>query len=193
MWGIYEIKCAKRLAFAFVHFKTARASLFTDHSMSVSHTSQIQTFENNLWADFRQFSYLQMNIPNLELFPYRVLKELSRTAFPIIVLWSLFSEYCVRTRIIFYNVTSEYNPALKLLILKFQLRILKMTSIHQWRDMNFSAFIPCFIDHFFSCFWLLSSAMPEVSPVFPILSPLLPLHLEFVIACGIWMNLWTRL
>ena len=26
-----------------------------------------------------------MNIPNLELFPYRVLKELSRTAFPIIV------------------------------------------------------------------------------------------------------------
>ena len=30
-----------------------------------------------------------------------------------------------------------------------------------------------------SCFWLSSAAMPECSPVFPILSPLPPLHLEF--------------
>ena len=34
-----------------------------------------------------------------------------------------------------------------ILILKFQLRILKMTEIHQWRKMNFSALIPCFFDH----------------------------------------------
>ena len=61
--------------------------------------------------------------------------------------WSLLSEYCIRTRIIFYNVTSEYDSAFVFLILRFQLRILKMTEIHQWRKMNFSGLIPCFIDH----------------------------------------------
>ena len=63
--------------------------------------------------------------------------------------WSLFSEYCIRTRIIFYNVTSEYDPSFVLLILRFQLRILEMTEIHQWRKMNFSALSPWFIDHLF--------------------------------------------
>ena len=63
--------------------------------------------------------------------------------------WSLFSEHCIRTRIIFHNVTSEYDPSFVLLILRFQLRILKMTNIHQWRKMNFSALIPCLFDHFF--------------------------------------------
>ena len=61
--------------------------------------------------------------------------------------WSLFSEYCVRPRVIFYNATSESDPAFLLLTLRFQLRILKMTEIHQWRKMNFLAFIPCFFDH----------------------------------------------
>ena len=60
----------------------------------------------------------------------------------------MFSEHCIRTRIIFYNVTSEYDPAFVLLILGFQLRILKMTDIHQCRKMNFTALIPCFLDHF---------------------------------------------
>ena len=63
--------------------------------------------------------------------------------------WSLFSEHCIRTRIIFYNVTSEYDPACVLLILMLQLRILEMTEIHQWRNMNFFARMPCFTDHFF--------------------------------------------
>ena len=31
---MYEIKRAKRLSHAFVHFVTARASLFTDHQIS---------------------------------------------------------------------------------------------------------------------------------------------------------------
>ena len=34
VWWMYEIKRAKRLSHAFVHFVTARASLFTDHLMS---------------------------------------------------------------------------------------------------------------------------------------------------------------
>ena len=60
--------------------------------------------------------------------------------------WSLLSEHCIRTRIMFYNVTSEYDPAFVLLILRFQLRI-KMWEIHQWRKMHFSAIIPCFGNH----------------------------------------------
>ena len=41
--------------------------------------------------------------------------------------WSLFKEHCIRTRIICDNVTPEYDSASVFLILKFQLRILKMT------------------------------------------------------------------
>ena len=44
---------------------------------------------------------------------------------------SMFSEHCIRIRIIFYSVTSEYDPSFVLLILKFQLRILEMIKIHQ--------------------------------------------------------------
>ena len=58
-------------------------------------------------------------------------------------------KYCIQTRIIIYNVTSEYDTVFVLLILRLQLRILEMTKIHQWRKMYFSTFIPCFIDHFF--------------------------------------------
>ena len=34
-------------------------------------------------------------------------------------------------------------------LLKFQLRILEKTEIHQWRKMNVSAIVPCFFYHFF--------------------------------------------
>ena len=51
--------------------------------------------------------------------------------------WSLFSKYCVWSWIIFHKVTSEYNSAFVLWILRLQLRILEMTEIHQWRKMNF--------------------------------------------------------
>ena len=49
---MYEIKRAKRLSQDFVLFVTARANLFTDHKIS----SQIQIFQNNFWANCRQFS-----------------------------------------------------------------------------------------------------------------------------------------
>ena len=57
--------------------------------------------------------------------------------------WSLFSEYCIRSWNIFHNVTSEYNPAFVLLKLWFQLRILNMTWIHQWRKMCCSLLTLC--------------------------------------------------
>ena len=44
--------------------------------------------------------------------------------------WSLLSEYCIRSWIIFYNVTSEYNSTFVFLKLWLQLRILEMTEIH---------------------------------------------------------------
>ena len=53
---------------------------------------------------------------------------------------------------------------------------LEMTKIHQRREMNFSALVPCFFDHLFLSFCQLS--MPIFSPVFFfIFSPLQPLHL----------------
>ena len=57
---------------------------------------------------------------------------------------SLFSARCVRTWIIFYNVTSEYNSTFVFLTSRVQLRVLKMISIRQRREMNFSSLIPCF-------------------------------------------------
>ena len=98
----------------------------------------------------------------------------------------------MRTRIIFYNVTSDDNPAFVLLIWRFQLPILEMSKIHQWRKTNFSALISCFTDQRLSCFWFSSAAMPGFSSVFPTL-----LHCCFASgifnAWGISMNLWTRL
>ena len=49
--------------------------------------------------------------------------------------------------IIFYNVTSEYNSAFVFLKLGFQLRVLEMTDVHQWREVNGFAFFPGFTDH----------------------------------------------
>ena len=92
---------------------------------------------------------------------------------------SMFSEYCVRTRIIFYNVTSEYDPAFILWLLRFKLRILKMTNIHQWRKMNFSPLIPCLIDHFLLVSDFRQLPCRNFLQFFPILLPLLSLHSEF--------------
>ena len=92
---------------------------------------------------------------------------------------SLFSEYCVRPRIVFYNVASEYNSTFAFLVLWLQFGILQMTDVHQWGKMNFCAFRPCFIDHlwFTSDFW--SGPTPESFLVSHILYPLLPLLREF--------------
>ena len=92
--------------------------------------------------------------------------------------WSSFSEHYMRTRIIFYNVTSEYDPAVVFLISRFQLRILKMTKIHQWRDMNFSSLISCFIDHLFLALTFVS-CYARIFSSFSFPFTLLPLHLDF--------------
>ena len=61
--------------------------------------------------------------------------------------WSLFSEDCIRSRIIFHNVASEYSSTFTFLVLCFQFSIFLMTDVHQWGKMNFCALRPCFIDH----------------------------------------------
>ena len=61
--------------------------------------------------------------------------------------WSLFCIYCIRSRIIFHNVTSEYNSTFVFSVLCVQFGIPQMTDVHQWGKMNFSALRPCFIDH----------------------------------------------
>ena len=106
---------------------------------------------------------------------------------------SLFSENCVRTTIIFYHVTSEYDSTFVFLLLRFQLRILEMTEIHQWRKMNFSALFPCFIDHFFLVSYFRQVPCLDFLQFFPFFLHCLPLHLEFFMLWGIEMNLRTRL
>ena len=105
--------------------------------------------------------------------------------------WSLFSEYFVRAWIIFHNVTSEYDSAFVLRMLRLQLLILDLTKIHQGRKMNFSAFIPCFIDHLFVSD--ICQLPCRYFQVFPTFSPLLPLHPVFFNAGGIGVNLRTKL
>ena len=61
--------------------------------------------------------------------------------------WPLFSEYCIRPRIVFHIITSEYNSTFVFLVLRLQFGNLKMTDVHQWGEMNFCALRPCFIDH----------------------------------------------
>ena len=66
----------------------------------------------------------------------------------LVVLRKISIEYCIRAWIIFHNVTSESNWTFVFLKLWFQLRILNMTEIHQWRKMHRPALIPCFSDDF---------------------------------------------
>ena len=87
--------------------------------------------------------------------------------------WSLFSEYCIRSRIIFNNIASEYNSTFVFLVLCFQFGILQMTDVHQWGKMNFCALRPCFHRSPLFDFWLSSGPMPESFPISSILYPLL--------------------
>ena len=93
--------------------------------------------------------------------------------------WSLLCKNCVGARIIFYNVTSEYNSAVVFLVLRLQFGILQMTDVHQWGKMNFCALRPCFIDHLFFCFWLSSGSTPKFFSKISHLFPLPPSHAEF--------------
>ena len=63
--------------------------------------------------------------------------------------WAFLREYCIRARIIFYGVTSQYNSAFVFLKLWFQLGTLGMTDVHKWREVHCSALIPCVSDHLF--------------------------------------------
>ena len=107
--------------------------------------------------------------------------------------WSLFGEYCVRPRIVFYNITSEYNSTFVLLVLCTQFSIFSndiCPSVMQYELLRPSSLLhrsPL------SCFWLLSGSTPKISPIFPISCPLLLLLLDFFMASGIGINLWTKL
>ena len=71
--------------------------------------------------------------------------------------WSLFREFCIRVRIIFYNITSEYNSTFVFWMFWFQLKFFEITEIH----------------------WHSSAAMPVSFEVFPIIYRLLLLNLVF--------------
>ena len=103
--------------------------------------------------------------------------------------WSLVSEYCIRTRIIFHNVTSEWP------FLCISDTAGSSSGFLRWQmtKMNFYALIPRFIDHFFLVSDFCQLPCLNFLQFFPILSPLLPLHLDFLNAWGIGMKLWTRL
>ena len=107
--------------------------------------------------------------------------------------WSLFSEYCIRSRIIFHNVASEYNSTFVFLVLCLQFGILQMTCVHQWGKMNFCARRPCFIDHLFFYFWLSSGPTTKFSPFFTHSLSTAAFAAGIFIAWGIRMNLCTKL
>ena len=63
--------------------------------------------------------------------------------------WFLLDKYCIRSRIIFHNVVSEYNSTFVFLMFCLQIDILQMTDVYQWDKMNFCVLRPSFIDHLF--------------------------------------------
>ena len=83
--------------------------------------------------------------------------------------WSLFSEYCVRPWIVFYNITSEYNSTFLFLVFLSPIQqslndrcplmrrneLSRPTSLLHWSPVSY--------------FWLLSSSTPKFSPIFPFL------------------------
>ena len=56
VWWMCEIKRAKRLSHAFVHFVNARTSLFTDHKIPVYQSEPNTDISEHLWANSRYFS-----------------------------------------------------------------------------------------------------------------------------------------
>ena len=63
-------------------------------------------------------------------------------------LWwrTLLCEYCIRARIVFHNVASEYNSTFVFLVLCLQFGILQMTDVYQWGKMNCPPFFLCLFD-----------------------------------------------
>ena len=99
--------------------------------------------------------------------------------------WTLLSEYCVRTWIVFYNITTEYNSTFVFLVLCLQFSILHLTNVHQWGKMNFCALRPCFNDHL--CFTSHFCQVPRRD-----LFKFLPLFIHCCFCCGYIHCLWHR-
>ena len=106
--------------------------------------------------------------------------------------WSLFGEYCVRSWIVFYNITSEYNSTFVFLVFCLQFSIFQMTYVHQWCIMNFCARRPCFIDHLFFASDFCQVPRRNFLQCFPFL-----VHCCFCcwifLAWGLGLNWWTKL
>ena len=89
--------------------------------------------------------------------------------------WSLFGEYCIRSWVVFYNITSETRP-LYLWCFASNSAFFKWHMSINNAKWNCSARRPCFIDHFFLT--SSSGSTPNFSSIFPTPCPLLPLLLE---------------
>ena len=92
--------------------------------------------------------------------------------------WSLFSEYCIRPRIVFYNITSENNPTIVLLVFCFQFSIFKS---HMSINEEKWTFAPDVLASSITSFLLLTFVRfhAEIFSSFPIPCPLLLSLREF--------------
>ena len=82
---------------------------------------------------------------------------------------SLFSEYCIRSWVVFYNITSEYNSTFLFLVLCLQFSIFSNDICPSMKRNEF--FRPSSLLHRspLSYFWLSSDSTPKFSPLFPFL------------------------
>ena len=107
--------------------------------------------------------------------------------------WSLFSEHCKLNQ----NQILQMSPRTTALPSYLWYWGSSSEFLRWQRSINDAkwTFLPLVLASLITSFLLLTSsaAMPEFSPMFPILSPLPPLHLDFFNAWGIGMNLCTRL
>ena len=105
--------------------------------------------------------------------------------------WPLFSEYCIRSFIIFHNITSECNSTFVFWVLCLQFSIFQMMHVHQWGEMNFSARHPCFIDHLFLTVDFCQVPRRNFLQFVPLSSAAFAAGIFK--AWGIGINLWTKL
>ena len=101
--------------------------------------------------------------------------------------WSLFCKCCIRSRIIFHNIASEYNLTFAFsnsAFFKWQMSI----SEAKWTFAPYAL-----ASSITSFFWLESSQTPESFPISPIPHPLLLSLSGIFIAWGKGINLCTKL
>ena len=108
---------------------------------------------NNLWASFFYFGISWYCTCCLSIATRQSGDDIHDLSCCHLRCWrSLFSEYCIRPWVVFYNITAEHNSTLVFLVLCHQFSILHMIYIHSWCKMNCSARRSCFIDHLFLTF-----------------------------------------